>query len=128
VDVTIRQTLAAAIAGLALSHTIASAILQGLATRSTPFFRTPKMEHAAALRKALSAAREETGLMVALWMAVAGLAYLDIPGSLELHLFIATLLVQSLPYLAALIMALVSTVPRLPASLVAGRLKTAEGL
>jgi len=42
VGVGLRQTLAAAIAGLALSHTIGRAVLKGLVTRSEPFFRTPK--------------------------------------------------------------------------------------
>ena len=37
-----RQTVAAAIAGLALTHTIGRAVVKGLLTRSEPFFRTPK--------------------------------------------------------------------------------------
>ena len=37
-----RQTLAAAVAGLALAHTIGLAVLRGLVTRGEPFFRTPK--------------------------------------------------------------------------------------
>ena len=38
----LRQTFAAALAGLALSHTIGIAVVKGLATRSQPFIRTPK--------------------------------------------------------------------------------------
>ena len=37
-----RQTVAAAIAGLALTHTIGMAAMKGLVTKSEPFFRTPK--------------------------------------------------------------------------------------
>ena len=37
-----RQTVAAAIAGLALTHTIGIAAIKGLFTQSEPFFRTPK--------------------------------------------------------------------------------------
>ena len=37
-----RQTFAAAIAGLALAHTIGRAVLKGLVTRNEPFFRTPE--------------------------------------------------------------------------------------
>ncbi len=118
VDVTVRQTLAAAVAGLALSHSIAKAILQGLVIRSTPFFRTPKMENAAALHKALASAREEFGLALVLWLCVGGLAMLAIPGSRDLHLWMTALVVQSLPYVAAVIMALISAFPRLPAGLV----------
>src|SRR5690606_7611540 len=38
----LRQTLAAAVAGLALAHTIGLAVVKGLFTRNEPFFRTPK--------------------------------------------------------------------------------------
>ena len=53
------QTLAAMLAGLALSHTIAKAMLLGMVTRGRPFLRTPKLEHSMALVKALASAREE---------------------------------------------------------------------
>src|SRR5256885_13782079 len=42
VGANVRQTLAAAIAGLALTHTIGKAAVKGLVTNSEPFFRTPK--------------------------------------------------------------------------------------
>jgi len=47
---------AAAIAGLALSHTIGRAVLKGLVTRSEPFFRTPKRAGRHALLLALAGA------------------------------------------------------------------------
>src|SRR5205823_8493636 len=37
-----RQTVAAAVAGLALTHTIGTAVVKGLFTNGEPFFRTPK--------------------------------------------------------------------------------------
>ncbi len=46
VGANLRQTLAAALAGLALSHTIGVAVVKGLVTRSEPFFRTPKRHSA----------------------------------------------------------------------------------
>ena len=52
---TARQTLAAALAGLALSHTIAKAMWHGLFTRDKPFLRTPKMEQVSALLRAIGA-------------------------------------------------------------------------
>src|SRR5206468_3326164 len=51
-----RQTVAAAIAGLALTHTIGKAAVKGLVTRSEPFFRTPKQVTASGLLRALAAA------------------------------------------------------------------------
>ncbi|MBV8401362.1 MAG: cellulose synthase, partial [Acetobacteraceae bacterium] len=64
-----RQTLAAAIAGLALTHTIGRATVKGLVTRSEPFFRTPKKRRNSGLWHALAAAREETFMMAGLLLS-----------------------------------------------------------
>ena len=53
VGANVRQTLAAAIAGLALTHTIGMAAVKGLFTRSEPFFRTPKQGSTSGLARAL---------------------------------------------------------------------------
>ncbi len=118
---TARQTLAAAVAGLALSHTIARAMWLGLFTRNMPFLRTPKMEQAKALVRALGSAREETLLLVALWSAAGAIAWQYGSDSLDLLLWIIVLLVQSIPYLAALLMSVISAFPGLRAELVCGR-------
>ena len=118
---TARQTLAAAIAGLALSHSIARAMWQGLVTSDKPFLRTPKMEQATALARALASAREEILMMIALWIAAAAVAYHNGSDALDLLLWIIVLLVQSVPYLAALLVAVLSAFPKLRAGLVAGR-------
>ncbi|MGD8619358.1 MAG: glycosyltransferase [Gammaproteobacteria bacterium] len=118
---TARQTLAAAIAGLALSHTIAKAMWSGLFTRHMPFLRTPKMEQAMALLRALGSAREETLMLIALWLAAAAIAYRHGSNTLDTLLWIIVLLVQSVPYLAALLMSIMSAFPGLRAELVCGR-------
>jgi len=118
---TARQTLAAALAGLSLSHTIARAIMTGLFTRERPFLRTPKMERASALMRALGSAREEALMALALWTAAGGILYLSGSDSLDLLLWIIVLLVQSVAYLAAILVSIVSAFPRLPAGLVCGR-------
>lgn len=109
------QTLAAMLAGLALSHTIAKAMLLGMVTRGRPFLRTPKLEHSLALVKALASAREESLFMLALWGAAAGIIVKHGSDTLDLLLWIIVLIVQSLPYLAAVLMALVSGLPRMSA-------------
>ena len=109
------QTLAAMLAGLALSHTIAKAMLLGMVTRGRPFLRTPKLEHSLALVKALASAREEILFMLALWGAAAGIIVKHGSDTLDLLLWIIVLIVQSLPYLAAVLMALVSGLPRMSA-------------
>jgi len=108
----VRQTLAAALAGLALAHTIAKAMLTGLWTNRKPFFRTPKMADSHALLKALAACREETLFMIVLWMAAASVAYVHRENSsTDLLLWTVVLLMQSLPYGAALAASLISAMP-----------------
>jgi exo-beta-1,3-glucanase (GH17 family)/cellulose synthase/poly-beta-1,6-N-acetylglucosamine synthase-like glycosyltransferase len=117
---TARQTFAAALAGLALSHTIARAIWQGLFTRSMPFLRTPKLEQHSALLHALLVAREEALMTIALWLGAGALAWYNDTGMLDLLLWIIVLLVQSIPYLTTLLVSVISASPRLPASLMGG--------
>src|SRR2546421_1998344 len=70
-----RQTVAAAIAGLALTHTIGKAAVKGLITRSEPFFRTPKQVSASGVLQALTAAREETLMMLGLTLSAWAVAH-----------------------------------------------------
>lgn len=112
VGVNLRDALFAALAGLSLSHTIAKAVLYGFVTRSIPFFRTPKMRSSHGLLVALAEAREEVFIMLLLWGAAAGIVLVQGVPSPDLMFWVVMLLVQSLPYLAALIMALLSSLPR----------------
>ncbi len=117
VEATVAQTIAAAMAGLALSHTIAMATLTGFATRDKPFFRTPKRAHTQAMLAAVTAARPEVLMMIALWLGAGGVALRQGTETLDLLLWITVLLMQSVPYLAALIVSLVSALPQLPAGM-----------
>src|ERR1700740_1063800 len=79
VGANLRQTLAAAVACLALTHTMRTAAVKGLLTRSEPFFRTPKRGAASGLLSALAAAREETLLMIGLALSAWAVAYTGLP-------------------------------------------------
>jgi hypothetical protein len=114
------QTIAAVLAGLSLSHTIARAMLQGLFTSGKSFSRTPKLAKSAALLHALDASREETLFAVALWLAAAAIASISGTDTLDLLLWVIVLLVQSIPYMAALIIAIISAYPNISARLVCG--------
>ncbi|MCU0766781.1 MAG: glycosyltransferase [Gammaproteobacteria bacterium] len=118
VEATLRQSIGAAVAGLALSHTIALAMLTGFVTKKIGFFRTPKMANANTVMKAFMDAREETFMLVAL-LACAW-AVLEVQGRdmLDVRVWSAVLAVQSIPYAAALIMSLISAFPKLPATLI----------
>ncbi|GAB3388522.1 glycosyltransferase [Azotobacter armeniacus] len=112
VGVNLKDAFYAAIAGLALSHTIAKAVLYGFVTSSIPFFRTPKMATSHGILLALAEAREEVVIMLVLWGAAAGIALVQGFPSNDVIFWVVVLLIQSLPYLAALIMALLSSLPK----------------
>jgi cellulose synthase/poly-beta-1,6-N-acetylglucosamine synthase-like glycosyltransferase len=118
VTATLRQSLAAGIAGLALSHTIARAVWKGLVTRKLGFFRTPKMADAPALLRALADAREEALLMVALVLAGVCVLLRDDAYMLDVRVWALVLFVQSVPYVSAVLVSLISALPSLPAGLI----------
>jgi cellulose synthase/poly-beta-1,6-N-acetylglucosamine synthase-like glycosyltransferase len=105
------ETLAAAMGGLALSHTISKAILTGIFSSEMPFFRTPKGGNRPALVNALSAASEEAGITVLLWMVSAGVVLCQPYENASAKLWSVVLLIQSLPYLATLIVSLTNALP-----------------
>lgn len=119
VGANIRQTMAAATAGLALSHTIGLAVLKGLVTRNEPFIRTPKGAQPHVLFAGLAAARQEALLLLGLWTAVYLLTHyftvtpsitLGIPEELkgpDVSAWVAVLLIQSVPYAATLMVSFV---------------------
>ncbi|MBN2647304.1 MAG: glycosyltransferase [Thiotrichales bacterium] len=106
---------AAALAGLSLSHTIARAVLSGLFIgRKMPFLRTPKMADSHNLWQAVLDAYEEL-LIALLLLASAGTLYYHFGfETLEITLWISVLMVQTLPYLSALILSFISARPSLP--------------
>jgi hypothetical protein len=103
-----RDRLGAAVAGLALSHTIGKAVWKGLFIRSAPFLRTPKMEDAPALVQGLVMAREEAILLGLTWAAMLAVGFVHQLATPEAKLWCAVLLTQSLPYLAAVTVAIVA--------------------
>ncbi len=114
-----RQTVAAAIAGLALTHTIGTAVVKGLFTNSEPFFRTPKNGRSQRLLQAVGAAREEMLLMIGLWLSAWGVAHVHMPvgaGGPDRLAWIVVLLIQSVPYASSLLASLTSAFT-LPAGL-----------
>jgi hypothetical protein len=125
---TTRLTLAAALSGLALSHTIAKAILQGMVTKHKPFLRTPKLASSVALFQAINTAREETLLLLALWLSAWGIAHIHGTATMDLVLWVSVLLVQSIPYVASLLMSSISGFPKLRAELISapGTLESLE--
>jgi exo-beta-1,3-glucanase (GH17 family)/cellulose synthase/poly-beta-1,6-N-acetylglucosamine synthase-like glycosyltransferase len=104
------DTLGAAIAGLALSHTVGKAVIFGLFTSNQPFMRTPKLENAPAAIQALAMAWEEALLMLALWAAIGLIVATHTLQAPESVLWVIVLGLQSLPYVAAVAMASINAI------------------
>jgi hypothetical protein len=122
VGANVRQTLAAAIAGLALTHTIGMASIKGLLTKGEPFFRTPKQGETSGLWHALAAAREESLMMIGLLVSAWGVCRTGTQQNAgpDRLAWIIVLLVQSVPYASSLVVSLASAFP-LPARLLGTR-------
>jgi hypothetical protein len=87
---------------------VGRAVLYGLATSRLPFMRTPKMDERATLAMALGMARGEAVLMVMLWLAAAVLWSTMGAVDPEARLWSIFMLVQSLPFTAAVVVSVVN--------------------
>ncbi|MDD4616853.1 MAG: glycosyltransferase [Alphaproteobacteria bacterium] len=107
-----RDRIGAAVAGMALSHAVARAMWQGMFTSSKPFFRTPKCAGKARALQALLMAWEEALLLILLIVCAASVLWTFEPQNRNADLWAGMLLVQTLPYWAAVILAAVNALPK----------------
>jgi len=114
VGASLRQSIAAGVAGLALSHVIARAMLTGLVDRGVGFFRTPKHTATRGLRRALVDAREELFFLAVLVLGAIAVQLREDGDLFDVRLWATMLLVQGVPYLAAFLLSAVSATRRLP--------------
>jgi len=105
----IRQSLAAACAGLALSHTVARAVLAALHDSRIGFFRTPKVSEQRSFGMALRDVREEALLGTALILSAVAMLSRSDTYLTDMRLWIALLLVQSVPYLASVLLSFIGS-------------------
>ncbi|MDR3505628.1 MAG: glycosyl transferase, partial [Acidocella sp.] len=103
--------IGAAVAGLALSHSIGKAVWKGLFSNKLPFLRTPKMENAPALVQGLVMAREELVILALTWGAALGVGFGHHWATLETKLWVAVLVIQSMPYLASVGVSILASMP-----------------
>ncbi|MFL6578831.1 MAG: glycosyltransferase [Povalibacter sp.] len=120
VGANLRQTFAAALAGLALSHTIGVAVVKGMTTRNQPFFRTPKDARTHALGWAFAWASQELIMLLLLLIVAFLLSHqitpfanvtIGVPEELrgpDVRIWMAVLLIQAVPYAAALVVSFAS--------------------
>ncbi len=98
-----RDTLMAAIASMGLSHAIARGIWRGLVKKRGEFVRTAKRRRLDSRPSAFASVREELFMVIGLAMAILGMVLLFGGRYEEGKMWIAILVAQSIPYLAALI-------------------------
>ncbi len=112
-DCSFIESLGAGVAALALTHTVAKAMLNGMVTSGKPFFRTPKCEDRPPLTAAFIQVREEAVMLTALWgLSLAFLFNENFSDSLS-RLWVAVLLVQSVPYAASVLLSFINVLPSL---------------
>ena len=111
------QTAAAGVAGLALAHTIAKAVLIGFCTRNLPFFRTPKWAQKHAFLSAIASVWQEIFMLLSLWGAALGVYLRQLIENPDTNIWIFVLLMQSLSYFSSLLVAIISGIPKIPARL-----------
>jgi len=101
--------LASAITGLSLSYTVGKGVIAGLFTSSKPFLRTPKCEDSAPWTQVIKVARAEAALLIGTFAAIFGTMWstqFDDPADV---VWVAALSVMAVPYAAALLVAVFST-------------------
>lgn len=102
------RTLLAMLAGGSLTHKVAKAVFQGLFTSSKPFYRTPKLDAAPRLIQSLATVTEEFGLAVFLWGCAYGIILVFGTRNDAAVLWCIALLCQTIPYIAAIFVAILS--------------------
>lgn len=108
------RTLGAALAGTALMHTIGKAMISGIFTSNKPFLRTPKCESNSGLVRGAYMAGQEAVLALLLWSAALGLAQRYGFEDGDINLWMTILVIQSVPYLAALFVSMAGALPGTP--------------
>lgn len=105
------QSIGASLSGLALTHTVAKGTWQGLLTNGKPFMRTPKYEKQAPFLAGIVTIWQELFLLGMLISAMWFMYSMEHFHNLSGKLWISVLGVQAVPYLASLIILLVSIAP-----------------
>jgi exo-beta-1,3-glucanase (GH17 family)/cellulose synthase/poly-beta-1,6-N-acetylglucosamine synthase-like glycosyltransferase len=105
-----KGALMASVAGLALTHSVAKAVIAGLFTSGKPFLRTPKCADPALLSQALRVVWQETTLLVFCVLAIVSVGVVHGIDDFPATLWMVMLGVQSLPYLATVVTATLSAV------------------
>ncbi|HWA79342.1 MAG TPA: glycosyltransferase [Acetobacteraceae bacterium] len=106
--------VAGAIAGLASSHTTGKAALWGLTAQPVPRLNMPLLGDAPWFVRGIVSAREEFCILLLTWAAMAGVVAVHGLANGMVKLWCLTLLIQSLPYVAAVAVSILAAMPAPP--------------
>jgi hypothetical protein len=105
----VKGAVMASVAGLSLTHTVGKAAIAGFFTSNKPFLRTPKCEDPALFSQALRVVWQEAALFALCVIAVGAMIFFnDGLADTAAVLWMIMLSVQSLPYAASVITAVLS--------------------
>ncbi len=107
------QKIGAAVAGMSLTYTVGSAVWQGLFTEGRPFVRTPKCADQPAFMQGILMAKSELKWLIALWVSAILVIVSQSWHNQEAVLWSSLLVVQSLPFIAAVITSMLNAMPHL---------------
>ncbi|HTJ64371.1 MAG TPA: glycosyltransferase [Alphaproteobacteria bacterium] len=105
------QKVGAAVAGMALTHTVGRAIWQGIFTSGRPFVRTPKCADQPAVMQGFIMARDEIIWLVALVAVAIGVLWHFTLQNEQALIWSTAVLVQALPFAAAVITSFCNALP-----------------
>ena len=103
-----RDTIAASIAAMGLSHSIARGIYLGLIKRKSEFIRTAKSRRLSKRPNPFAAVQEELLMFVAILIGIFGMMTALGINYIEGKLWIAILCAQSIPYFSAIVSAMIA--------------------
>jgi exo-beta-1,3-glucanase (GH17 family)/cellulose synthase/poly-beta-1,6-N-acetylglucosamine synthase-like glycosyltransferase len=95
--------LGASVLSVGISHAIARGIFAGIVKKKGEFVRTPKGWKAKGAFAFFAPIREELGLLVALLLSAAGMVVLYGANNFETQVWIGILLLETIPYWAAIL-------------------------
>ncbi|MDY0012743.1 MAG: glycosyltransferase [Rhodocyclaceae bacterium] len=110
-----KDILGASVLSVGISHAIARGIFAGVVKKKGEFVRTPKGWKAKGAFAFFAPIREELGLLVALLMSAAGMIHLYGADDFETQVWIGILLLETIPYWAAILCQVAAYWPEGPA-------------
>ncbi|MCB1954738.1 MAG: glycosyltransferase [Rhodocyclaceae bacterium] len=120
--------LGASVLSVGMSHAIARGIFAGIFKRRGEFVRTPKSWKEKGKLAFFSPIREEVGLLIALVLAALALVWLHDAQGLESRIWVGILLMQTIPYVGAILCQVAAYLPERPIAATTAEAGSGQGV